>query len=280
MNNKKNALDTANQVLIDAEDALDRANQDLANAETAQTQAAETAAAAKVDHTAKTSSHSTAKEIHDQEIPTLDDEQRVLTDVIDMMSGLHKKYAGVYTVGTCQPKNSYTENECCAPGYNTVATSAECREAWETLAISGSNIGGDADWNHRPAGCFWHQPNKYFHFNRLTTKNINSLTGDDKVICKSAEKYTIGTCQPSGTYETNMCCQTGYTEITSLADCEDAQEALGVGPKGGAHNWDHRPTGCFQHVPNAHVYFNNFNIDQIVRLIGDDKVVCKLVGRD
>jgi hypothetical protein len=281
MNNKKNALDTANQALIDAEDALDRANVDLANAETTQVQAAETAAAAKVDHTAKTDAHATAKEIHDQEIPSLDDEQQVLTDVIDMMSGLHKRYAGVYTVGTCIPKNSYTENECCAPGYKTVETSADCREAFDTLAIAGANIGGDSQWPSRPSGCFWHQPNKYFHFNTLTTDQItNTLTGNDKVICKNAEKYTVGTCLPTGQYEDRQCCAYGYTEITTSADCREAFNTLAIAGAniGGDSQWPSRPSGCFWHQPNKYFHFNTLTPDQITNtLTGNDKVICTLI---
>lgn len=280
MNNKKNALDNANQVLIDAQDALDAANNNLATAEQTQKEAAEHAAAAKTDHTSKTSAHATAKELHDQEKPSLDDEQQVLTDVIDLMSGLHKKYAGPYTVGTCQPKNTYTEDECCAPGYHTISTTQDCRKAWEKLAIAGSNIGGDGDWDHRPAGCFWHQPNKYFHFNRLTTPGqiTQGLVGDDKVICRQPS-YSFGTCQPTGRYEDSQCCPSGYAKITTSEDCQTAMGAvIGElsGNWGGAHGWDHRPSGCFYHNPNSNYYFNVYNsIAQ--NQIGDDRVICKLI---
>jgi len=94
--------------------------------------------------------------------------------------------------------------------------------------------------------------------------------------------YEVGSCQPTGDYTPNECCPYGYSSIESFEDCSKAVGALASSSLAGVSidredSWDARPSGCFWHQGNNHVYYNNYNNDQIVNtLVGDDKVVCHL----
>lgn len=71
---KEGVLESANQAAAAANQAVAAAQTDLDNA--------------KNDHTAKQSEKDSAQTTHDDELPSLNNEQQVLTDVIDMLYGL------------------------------------------------------------------------------------------------------------------------------------------------------------------------------------------------
>jgi len=175
---KKEQLSTSDEDLVAAENAEDDAVQAASDAEAARLAAIDAHNDVKSDNTAKRNAKNLAEEAA-KEIPSLDDEQKVLTDVINIMKGLHEKYAD-FKLGTCQPSDTYTKNECCVDGYGEIESEAECKKASEE---ANQHYGGKHGWQDRPAGCFQHQPNKHYHFN--TVRPAHTLYGNDKVICKS-----------------------------------------------------------------------------------------------
>jgi len=169
---------------------LDTSNQNLINAEKADTAAAQAASEAAAAHDAAITDDNTKQNAHNlateaaKEVPSLDDEQKILTDVINMMRGLHDKYAD-FKVGTCQPSGQYTKDECCVEGYAEIKTPEDCQKALGELpdAASNGDYGGAHDWQARPRGCFSHR-DLTFYFN-VNANPPNTLHGDDSVICKS-----------------------------------------------------------------------------------------------
>eukprot|EP00441_Pelagodinium_beii_P042613 CAMPEP_0197628882 /NCGR_PEP_ID=MMETSP1338-20131121/6984_1 /TAXON_ID=43686 ORGANISM="Pelagodinium beii, Strain RCC1491" /NCGR_SAMPLE_ID=MMETSP1338 /ASSEMBLY_ACC=CAM_ASM_000754 /LENGTH=1353 /DNA_ID=CAMNT_0043199883 /DNA_START=72 /DNA_END=4133 /DNA_ORIENTATION=+ len=100
------------------------------------------------------------------------------------------------------------------------------------------------------------------------------------VATTSGAAYSTGTCLPSGTYELNECCPTGYSIITSLDDCKAAYDQLQPKATGKAAQWGgnaprtSRPTGCYLYTGNGNTHYNPTNVVGKT-MAGDDMVICK-----
>lgn len=175
----ENAKVAAQTAVDNAQKALTNAQQDLASTTAA--------------HAAKLIEQKAAQAVHDDEFIPLNDEQQILTNVIDMLQNLHSKQVlSDYALGVCLPKTPYIANECCPTGYNEMATFDECKLAYGTLRstiLAGTTMVGypiSATPNtmvngNRPSGCIWLFNNLIF-FN--TADSIgNGMAGNDKVIC-------------------------------------------------------------------------------------------------
>ena len=81
------------------------------------------------------------------------------------------------------PSGTYEFAECCPEGYTEIDSAEDCEAAYDILKATGENWGGVAVRDARPSGCFIWTGNKNWHFNSNNV-NGNSMSGDDKVICK------------------------------------------------------------------------------------------------
>merc|ERR1719222_466902 len=85
---KENDLDDANDAVDDANDAVTAAQGVLTTAQQAATVAGTALEDERSDQAGKQAEKDASQTTHDNQIPTLNEEQRVLTEVINMLRGL------------------------------------------------------------------------------------------------------------------------------------------------------------------------------------------------
>jgi len=97
------------------------------------------------------------------------------------------------------------------------------------------------------------------------------------ILLSSVKAYIKGTCNPSGVYTFGQCCPSGYVEVETLEECEEAFQQLGLAGIlwGGNAPRNARPTGCFIHLQNNYMHFNPTAVYGNV-MTGDDEPICKL----
>jgi len=87
-------LSNKNTALADADTAVTEAKKVLAAEELEVTAAKADVAAKETAHGERLTEKETSQQNHDDEVPGLNDEQKVLRDVIDLLMGLHSKHKG------------------------------------------------------------------------------------------------------------------------------------------------------------------------------------------
>eukprot|EP00927_Polykrikos_kofoidii_P082158 TRINITY_DN8091_c0_g1_i4.p1 TRINITY_DN8091_c0_g1~~TRINITY_DN8091_c0_g1_i4.p1 ORF type:complete len:1676 (+),score=122.81 TRINITY_DN8091_c0_g1_i4:593-5029(+) len=122
-------------------------------------------------------------------------------------------------------------------------------------------------------GMAWNQGNTYF---RMATAASRLL--------KSNIMYKVGGV-PTGVYDMEEGCPTGFKTIEDVETCEDALAQLGKVRRGNDQIWMNRPPGCFigwsnlpQQPVSVHGWGLSFNFHDNMKgniLAGNDRVVCE-----
>jgi len=169
----------------------------------------------------------------------------------------------------CYPtQNGADDHSCCARSTYTIETFESCQQLCiDTFGCNGITISDAA-----PRRC-------YLRHNIVLDNCVSNYPGFTSA--KVTEPaYIKGKCTPSGTYTYSQCCPSGYVEVETLAECEEAFQQLGLAGIlwGGNAPRDARPTGCFIHLQNNYMHFNPTTVYGNT-MHGDDEPVCKLGSR-
>lgn len=154
-----NDLSDKNTALADADTAVTEAKNVLAAEELEVTQAKADLEAKETAHSNRLTEKETSQQNHDDEVPSLNDEQEVLRNVIDLLMGLHDKHSG--GAGCSPAATSATEID----GTGIYA----CEGSWTTPGIVNGGIALCGDSTEL---C------DYSGINVLTPDQCNNLLGN------------------------------------------------------------------------------------------------------